>query len=105
MAATSKTPLSQLQASTDGPNMASPNPYQAANAVFGTNELLCGIIVQLPLKDIVAATGVCQTWRKALKDNVAIQQPLFIAPGEVSDISPQVACLSMTLEDIPHDHV
>ena len=34
---------------------------------------------------------------------MAIQQALFITPVEVSDIFSEVDCLSMTLEDIPHD--
>jgi hypothetical protein len=81
--------------------MASPNLHQAAHAVFNTNELLCGIIARLPFKDIVVTTGVCKTWRKALKDNVAIQQALFLTPMDVVDIISEVRCLSMRLELIP----
>jgi hypothetical protein len=84
-------------------NMASSNSHQAAHAVFGTNELLCDIIGRLPLKEIVIITGVCKTWRKALLDNVSIQQTLFLAPAAIHDITSEVDCLSMSLEDIPCD--
>jgi hypothetical protein len=83
--------------------MASSSSHRpAANAVFNTHELLHDIIVRLPLEDIVVATGVCRTWRK-LKNSLAIQQALFLAPMEVVDIMVDIDCLSMRLEDIPRD--
>jgi hypothetical protein len=94
--------LSSEQSATST-NMASSNSHQAAHAVFGTNELLCDIIGRLPLKEIVIITGVCKTWRKALLDNVSIQQTLFLAPAAIHDIMSEVDCLSMSLEDIPRD--
>lgn len=103
MAATSKTPLSQPEASADGPSMASPNSYQAAHAVLNTNELLCDIVVRLSMIDIVVTTGVCKTWRKALKESVAIRQVMFLAPVDISDICSEMDCLSMEVEDIPRD--
>jgi hypothetical protein len=78
-------------------------PSGAAHAVLNTNELLCDIIVRLPFKDIFNATGVCQTWRKALKDNVAIRQAMFLDPVGVTDITSEMDCLSMKVEDIPRD--
>jgi hypothetical protein len=87
-------------------NMASSNSHQAAaNAVLNTNELLCDIIARLPLEDIVVATGVCRTWRKALKNNLSIRQALFLAPVEISDIQMTQSevmadYLSMSLEEI-----
>jgi hypothetical protein len=92
--------LEQFATST---NMASSDSHQAAHAVFGTNELLCDIIGRLPLKDIVIITGVCKTWRKALLDNVAIQQTLFLAPAAIREITSEMDCLSMSLEDMPRD--
>jgi hypothetical protein len=61
MAPTSETPSDQPQASANLATsiMASPTSHQAAHAVFNTNELLCDIIVRLPLEDIFHATGVC----------------------------------------------
>ena len=82
-------------------NMASSNSHQAAHAVFGTNELLCDIIGRLPLKKIVNITGVCKTWRKAILDNLAIQQTLFLAPAAIRHITSEVNCLSMSLKHIP----
>jgi len=84
-------------------NMASSTSYQAAHAVFGTNELLCDIIGRLPLKKIVIITGVCKTWRKAILNNVAIQQTLFLAPAAIRDIKSGMECFFMRLEDIPRD--
>jgi hypothetical protein len=87
--------------------MASSDSHQAAaNAILNTNELLCDIIIRLPLEDIVVATGVCQTWRKALKNNAAIQQALFLAPVEISDIrmtqsGAAAVYLPTSPEDIP----
>ena len=83
--------------------MATSPPQPAAHAVLNTNELLCDIITRLKFKDVFAATAVCQTWRKALKDNLAIQQALFLALVEVRDILSEVDCLSMSLEDIPRN--
>jgi hypothetical protein len=75
--------------------------YKAAHAVLNTHELLHDIIVRLPVKDLVVATGVCHTWHK-LKNSVAIQQALFLVPVEVVDImSDADLCLSTRLEDIP----
>lgn len=82
---------------------ASPKSNQAARAVLNTNELLCDIIIHLPFEDVVNATKVCKTWRKALKDNVAIRQVMFLSPVDISDIMSEVDCLSMNVKDIPRD--
>lgn len=77
--------------------------YKAAHAVLNNHELLHDILVRLPVKDFVVATGVCQTWRK-LKDSVAIQKAMFPSPVEISDIMADTDLrLSMRLEDIPRD--
>jgi hypothetical protein len=47
--------------------------HHAAHAVLNTNELLCNIVVCLPFEDVVNAANVCQTWRRALMDNIAIR--------------------------------
>ena len=96
----SKLSLEQFAIST---NMASSDSHQAAHAVFSTNELLCDIIGRLHLKDIVIITGVCKAWRKALLDNLAIQQTLFLAPAAIREITSEMDCLSMSLEDMPRD--
>ena len=80
---------------------ASASSHQAAHAVFNTNELLCDIVVRLPFEDVVTATNVCKTWRKALKESLAIRQVMFLAPVEISDIVSEVDCLSMNVKDIP----
>ena len=77
--------------------------YRAAHAVLNTHELLYDILVRLPVIDLVVATGVCRTWHR-LKDNVEIQQALFLVPMEVGDIMANTGlCLSMRLEDIHRD--
>jgi hypothetical protein len=77
--------------------------YKAAHAVLNTHELLQDILVRLPVKDLVVATGVCRIWHK-LKDNVEIQKALFLVPKDVVDINANTdLCLSMRLEDIPRD--
>jgi hypothetical protein len=95
MAPSRKKPSKRHQASTKS--------HQAAHAVLNTNELLCGIVVCLPFEDVVNATNVCQTWRKALKDNLAIRQAMFLSPVDISDILSEVDCLSMNVKDIPRD--
>jgi hypothetical protein len=85
--------------------MGSPTSHHAAHAVLNTNELLCNIIIRLPMDDIVVATGVSKSWRKALKENVAIQQAMFLTPVDVRDIMSEVDCLSMNIEDIPRDQL
>lgn len=74
--------------------------YEAAQAVLSTNELICDIIVRLPLDDIVIATGVCRAWRQALKDNVAVQQAMFLTPDNSHKITTTEGSLSKLLEDI-----
>lgn len=55
----------------------------ATHAVLFTPELLCNIISQLPLADIVANTGVCHFWRNAVAADQHIQRALFFEPEEV----------------------
>jgi hypothetical protein len=56
----------------------------AAHAVLSTPELLCNVIVQLPLEDIVTTTGVCHFWRIAAAAEPDIQKALFLTPEKVS---------------------
>ena len=84
-------------------HQASTKSHQAAHAVLNTNELLCGIVICLPFEDVVNATNVCQTWRKALKDNLAIRQAMFLSPVDIRDVLSEVDCLSMNVKDIPRD--
>jgi hypothetical protein len=98
MASTNKASTNKASTTT-----ASSTSYQAAHAVFSTNELLCDIIGLLPHKKIVIITGVCKTWRKAILENVAIQQALFLAPAAIREITSEVDCLSMRVEDIPRE--
>lgn len=81
-----------------------PRFYEAAHAALNTNELLCEVVGRLPLKDIVATTGVCRTWRNALKASVAIQQAMFLVPAEPREIATTTKCLSMRVKDIPRKH-
>lgn len=78
-----------------------PRFFEAAHAVLSTNELLCEIIGRPPLEDVVVTTGVCRTWRNALKASVAIQQALFLIPAGIQEITTTTKCLSMRVEDIP----
>jgi hypothetical protein len=82
-----------------------PSFHEAAHAVLNTNELLREIISYLPFEDIIAATGVCKTWRYALKASVAIQQALFLAP--ITTIRRIKTNLDLSLptriEDIPRE--
>jgi len=55
----------------------------AAHAVLFTPELLCNIISQLPLADIVTTTGVCHFWRSAVAVDPTLQEALFFSPEEV----------------------
>lgn len=78
--------------------------YKAAHAVLNTHEFLHDIIVRLPVNDLIVAIGVCQTWRKALKESKSIQQALFLTPVDVRDITSEADChLSMSLDKIPRD--
>ena len=78
-----------------------PKSYEAAHAVLNTNELICEIIGYLPLEDIVVTTGVCRTWRNALKGNKSIQRALFLVPAGIQEITTTTKCLSKRVEDIP----
>lgn len=55
----------------------------ATHAVLFTPELLCNIISQLPLADIVTTTGVCHFWRNAVAADPQVQKALFLKPEEV----------------------
>lgn len=55
----------------------------ATHSVLFTPELLCNIITQLPLPDIVATTGVCHFWRNATAADPQVQKALFFEPEEV----------------------
>ena len=64
-------PMDQPETST---NMAASTSHQPAQqAVFDTNELLRNIIGRLPLASIALVTGVCRTWRDAMKADMTIQ--------------------------------
>ena len=80
-----------------------PRSYEAAHAVPNTNELICEIISRLPLEDIVVTTGVCKTWRNALKGNRSIQKALFLVPTDIQEITTSTKCLSMRVEDTPRE--
>jgi hypothetical protein len=77
-----------------------PNFYEAAHAVLNTNELICEIIGYLPLEDIVATTGVCRTWRYALKGSLAIQQALFLVTTDIRRIATNTQDFPERVEDI-----
>jgi hypothetical protein len=95
-------PASEPSSGPQTPTSATPRRfYEAAHAVLNTNELICEIIGRLPLEDIVVTTGVCRTWRNALKGSVAIQQALFLVPANIQEITTTTKCLSMRIEDIP----
>jgi hypothetical protein len=84
-------------------DMAAFSSHQAAHAVFNTNELLCNIIGRLSLENIALATGVCRTWRYALRFNIAIRQILWRAPKGIREIESSLDCLGMRIEDMPTD--
>jgi hypothetical protein len=67
------------------PSPSSRKPAQTvAHAVLFTPELLCNVIAQFPLEDIVTATGVCHFWRNAAAAEPKIQKALFLIPEKVS---------------------
>jgi hypothetical protein len=89
----------ELQAAaTDEP---SPTPQQAADKVVSTNELLCGIISHLPFNDIIAATGVCRTWRDTLAADPGIQETLFLKPAEMREVLAEFCPVVSTEVPIP----
>lgn len=58
----------------------------ATHAVIFTPELLCNIISQLPLADIVTTTGVCHFWRNAIATGPQVQRALFLKPEKVQRV-------------------
>jgi hypothetical protein len=66
---------------------ASSTSHQAADRVFTTPELLCGIAAHLSRKEIFVAMGVCRTWRNTLLGDPTIQQTLFLKPIEVHEVT------------------
>jgi len=65
---------------------ASPMPHQAAEQVFATPELLCGIAAHLSRKETFVAMGVCRTWRSTLSGDLTTQQALFLKPREIHEV-------------------
>ena len=76
--------MSSPQQSLDGAttDILSLTPHHAAHAVLFTNELLCDIVAELPVQDIVVATGICRFWRSALSGSERIQTAMFLKPVE-----------------------
>ena len=101
MGAPAKNPSPTKPQSSATTDTTPPTIYKAAHAVLNTNELLCEIISHLPLESIVATTGVCKTWRAALKASAAIQQALFLAPTNISRITTTKADFPKRVEAIP----
>lgn len=89
MSSPQQSPDRKLSAATDKLSLTS---HQAAHAVLSTNELLCGIIAHL------SVTGVCKSWRSALKEDPNIQEALFLKPAEVRE----VWCDNLSLNDPEH---
>jgi hypothetical protein len=85
--------------------MPSPASHQAADKALSTNELLCGIISHLPFNDVVAATGVCRTWRDTLVADPRIQETLFLRPTEIREVLPldhvELPNTPILIEDCP----
>lgn len=82
----SKAPSYKSSSSELQTTLPSPMSRQAADRVFSTNELLCGIIAHLPLNDIITTTGVCRTWRSAVAADPVVQQLLFLKPVEIDEV-------------------
>lgn len=64
----------------------SPRWHRAAHAALSTNGLLCSIIAHLPLEDVIAATGICRSWRDAIAADTTLQQVMFLKPVELSEV-------------------
>jgi hypothetical protein len=52
----------------------------ACNQVLNTTELLEGILVLLPLPDLLRCQAVTQQWRTVIASSLPIQQKLFLKP-------------------------
>ena len=89
------------------PGAASDKPlltsHQAAHAVLFTNELLCDIVAQLPVQDMVVATGVCRFWRTALSGNERIQTAMFLKSAETQEAMVQDYLAYCLTRPIPLD--
>ena len=96
-------PMDQPETSTNMAASTSHQPGPAQQAVFDTNELLRNIIAQLPLASIAIPTGVCRTWRDAIKADRTIQQALWRVPLDIREIETKLDCLDMRIKDMPKD--
>lgn len=63
--------------------MASP---MAVNSVFATPELVEGILIHLPLKDLLFAQAVCTYWKAVIDGSQLLQKALFFRPA-TSDVA------------------
>ncbi|KAK5126741.1 hypothetical protein LTR85_009675 [Meristemomyces frigidus] len=52
----------------------------AVQAVFGTNELLEGILLHLPPKDVVNARRVSGSWKALIDTSISLKRSMFLAP-------------------------
>jgi hypothetical protein len=75
-------------------------PHKAAHAALSTYGLLCNIVARLPLRDIVAAAGICKFWRDALGDP-QVQEALFLRPAKITGVLVRGAIVSDLDSRIP----
>ena len=49
--------------------------------------MLEGILLELPMKDLLLSKAVCKTWKKAIESSVKLQKALFFMPdGELINL-------------------
>ena len=55
-------------------------PPTPASQVFATTELLEGILLDLPMKDLLFVQGECTGWKAVIDASPKLQQALFFPP-------------------------
>lgn len=55
--------------------------------VLSTAELLEGILLQLPMKDLLFAQEVCKSWQTVITHSVQLRRALFMEPAKCGPVS------------------
>ncbi|KAK5736209.1 hypothetical protein LTR17_007549 [Elasticomyces elasticus] len=59
---------------------------EAAARVLNLPELLEGILVALPTKDLLFAQKVCVFWKRTIEISICIRKALYFVPGDAHDV-------------------
>lgn len=71
----------------------------AADAVFGTNELLENILLHLPHKDLLVARTVSKQWKALTDSSIWLKRAMFLAPSAEGPLRLETEELALLSDD------